>query len=127
VNETHLGDTATWLAETALTQGYVLPATEQQPLPRELRDDVGALSEHLLRLGKLTHFQATKLLRGISKGLFDGYQGGSIPAGQKSLAYALGYQADDRTLTDKEVDKAHKAIEGRPRNVLKGEIRGRND
>ena len=34
-------------------------------------------------------------------------------AGRKSLAYALTYQADDRTLTDKEVDKAHKKIQDR--------------
>ena len=45
--------------------------------------------------------------------LFDLYRGDSIPAGTKSLAYALTYLADDRTLTDKEVDRAHKSIEGR--------------
>src|SRR5262249_30606001 len=38
------------------------------------------------------------LLRGVR--LFDVYRGESIPAGKKSLAYALTYQADDRTLTD---------------------------
>ena len=40
--------------------------------------------------------------------LFDLYRGDSITAGAKSLAYALTYQADDRTLTDKEVDRAIK-------------------
>ena len=35
------------------------------------------------------------------------------------------YQADDRTLTDKEVDKAHKKIEDRLVHVLKGTIRGK--
>ena len=49
------------------------------------------------------------LLRGVR--LFDLYRGDSIGAGTKSLAYALTYQADDRTLTDKEVDRAHKKIE----------------
>jgi phenylalanyl-tRNA synthetase beta chain len=62
------------------------------------------------------------LLRGVR--LFDLYRGESIPAGKKSLAYALTYQADDRTLTDKEVDKAHKKIEDRLKHVLKAAIRG---
>lgn len=58
--------------------------------------------------------------------LFDVYRGPSIPSGTKSLAYALTYQADDRTLTDKEVDKAHKKIEDRLAHVLKGQIRGKD-
>jgi phenylalanyl-tRNA synthetase beta chain len=56
--------------------------------------------------------------------LFDVYRGESIPSGKKSLAYALTYLADDRTLTDKEVDKAHKKIEDRLKHVLKAQIRG---
>jgi phenylalanyl-tRNA synthetase beta chain len=62
------------------------------------------------------------LLRGIR--LFDLYRGSSIPPGTKSLAFALTYRADDRTLTDKEVDKAHKKIEDRLKQVLKAQIRG---
>ncbi len=57
--------------------------------------------------------------------LFDVYHGDNIPAGSKSLAYALTYQAADRTLTDKEVDQAHKKIENRLRHVLKAQIRGK--
>lgn len=56
--------------------------------------------------------------------LFDLYRGSSIPAGKKSLAYALTYQAPDRTLTDKEVDRAHKKIEDRLKHVLRSQIRG---
>ncbi|HVS36788.1 MAG TPA: phenylalanine--tRNA ligase subunit beta, partial [Gemmataceae bacterium] len=63
-----------------------------------------------------------ELLRGIR--LFDLYRGESIGPGVKSLAYALTYQADDRTLTDKEVDRAHKKIQDRLRHVLKAKIRG---
>src|SRR5262249_30047885 len=51
--------------------------------------------------------------------LFDLYRGESIPKGTKSLAYALSYQAEDRTLTDKEVDRAHKKIEDRVKHRLK--------
>jgi phenylalanyl-tRNA synthetase beta chain len=42
--------------------------------------------------------------------LFDIYTGEPIPSGKKSLAYALTYQAADRTLTDKEVAKVHQQI-----------------
>jgi phenylalanyl-tRNA synthetase beta chain len=56
--------------------------------------------------------------------LFDVYKGESIPAGTKSLAFALVYQAADKTLTDKEIEKAHQKVEGRLRHVLKAQIRG---
>ncbi|MBI1831368.1 MAG: phenylalanine--tRNA ligase subunit beta [Planctomycetes bacterium] len=64
-----------------------------------------------------------ELLSGVR--LFDLYRGNQIPPGTKSLAYALSYQAADRTLTDKEIDKAHKKIEDRLKNVLKATIRGK--
>jgi phenylalanyl-tRNA synthetase beta chain len=64
-----------------------------------------------------------ELLRQVR--LFDLYRGGSIPQGTKSLAYALTYQAEDRTLTDKEVDKAHRKIEDRLKHTLKAQIRGK--
>jgi phenylalanyl-tRNA synthetase beta chain len=64
------------------------------------------------------------LLRGLR--LFDVYKGESIPAGTKSLAYALTYQAQDKTLTDKEIEKAHEKIEGRLRHVLGAQIRGKS-
>lgn len=58
--------------------------------------------------------------------LFDVYTGDRIPAGTRSLAYALVYQPADKTLTDKEIDKAHQKIEGRLRHVLKAQIRGKD-
>lgn len=48
------------------------------------------------------------LLKGVR--LFDVYRGDPIPEGHKSLAYSLTYQADDRTLTDKEVASVHQKI-----------------
>jgi phenylalanyl-tRNA synthetase beta chain len=65
-----------------------------------------------------------ELLRDVR--LFDLYRGESIAQGKKSLAYALTYQADDRTLVDKEVDKAHKKIEARLTHVLKAQVRGKD-
>lgn len=42
--------------------------------------------------------------------LFDAYEGGSVPAGKKSLALACRYRAKDRTLTDEEVNRAHARV-----------------
>ena len=49
--------------------------------------------------------------------LFDVYRGPNLAAGKKSLAYAPTYQADDKTLTDKEVSKVHSKIVGRLEKV----------
>lgn len=42
--------------------------------------------------------------------LFDEYQGEHVPAGQRSLAFRLVYQAGDRTLTEAEVNPIHQNI-----------------
>jgi phenylalanyl-tRNA synthetase beta chain len=96
------------------------------PVPRfpaALRDIAVVVDEDITaeRLVKEIRTASGELLRDIR--LFDIYRGESIPAGKKSLAYALSYQAD-RTLTDKEVDKAHRKIEERLKHVLKAQIRG---
>ncbi|MGQ4807783.1 Phenylalanine--tRNA ligase beta subunit [Candidatus Entotheonellaceae bacterium PAL068K] len=49
------------------------------------------------------------LLRQVE--LFDLYQGESIPSGQKSLAYALTFQAADRSLTEDEVRTIYQRIQ----------------
>ncbi|MGD9099698.1 MAG: phenylalanine--tRNA ligase subunit beta [Anaerolineae bacterium] len=48
------------------------------------------------------------LLRGVR--LFDQYRGAQVGAGKKSLAYSLTFQADDRTLTDKDANKLREKI-----------------
>jgi phenylalanyl-tRNA synthetase beta chain len=97
------------------------------PVPRfpaALRDIAVVVEESVTaeRLAAEIRAAGGELLRGVR--LFDLYRGGSIPPGTKSLAYALTYQAEDRTLTDKEVDKAHKKIEDRLKHMLKAQIRG---
>jgi phenylalanyl-tRNA synthetase beta chain len=56
--------------------------------------------------------------------LFDVYAGDQIGAGRKSLAYTLVYQADDRTLTDEEVNGLHERILARLRQRFGAEVRG---
>jgi phenylalanyl-tRNA synthetase beta chain len=64
------------------------------------------------------------LLTGAS--LFDVYRGTGLPEGTKSLAFALTYQAPDRTLGDKEIAKAHEKVEGQLRRALGAQIRGKD-
>ena len=42
--------------------------------------------------------------------LFDVYKGKQIPEGKKSIAYAIVYRAENKTLTDEEVNKVHDKI-----------------
>jgi len=37
---------------------------------------------------------------------FDEYRGDQLPAGKKSVAFAITFQAPNRTLTDQDVDRA---------------------
>jgi phenylalanyl-tRNA synthetase beta chain len=57
--------------------------------------------------------------------LFDVYRGAPIPAGQKSLAYALVYRAPDRTLTDAETAERQTTVEAALRQRFGATIRGR--
>jgi phenylalanyl-tRNA synthetase beta chain len=42
--------------------------------------------------------------------VFDEYLGSSIPEGKKSLAYKVIYRAQDRTLTDSEINTLHQSV-----------------
>ncbi|MCR4407591.1 MAG: phenylalanine--tRNA ligase subunit beta [Anaerolineae bacterium] len=63
----------------------------------------------------------SSLLRNVL--LFDLYRGEQIPAGKKSLAYSLTYQADDRTLTDEEVARVQARIVRRLEQELGARLR----
>jgi phenylalanyl-tRNA synthetase beta chain len=55
--------------------------------------------------------------------LFDVYRGKGIPEGQKSLAYRIVYRDPDATLTDKRVEKAHRAVVKAARERLGATVR----
>jgi phenylalanyl-tRNA synthetase beta chain len=42
--------------------------------------------------------------------VFDQYLGAPVPEGKKSLAYKISYRAEDRTLTDAEVNELHQRL-----------------
>ena len=125
-----LGDRAILAGELdlELLQAVAPARYAYTPVPRfpaALRDIAVVVDRDVTaeRLVKEIRAAGGDLLRQVR--LFDIYQGGSIAEGKKSLAFALTYQADDRTLNDKEVDRVHKKIEDRLRHTLKALIRGK--
>ena len=56
--------------------------------------------------------------------LFDVYHGDQIPSGSKSLAYALTFQAPDRTLSDADATKVREKIIARLKRELSAQVRG---
>ena len=55
--------------------------------------------------------------------LFDLYHGDPIPPGRKSLAWRIVYRAPDRTLRDRDVDRARKGIIRRLQRQFNAQIR----
>ena len=55
--------------------------------------------------------------------LFDIYEGPPIPEGKKGISYRIRYQANDRTLTDEEVNQYHEKILSRLKEVFPLELR----
>jgi phenylalanyl-tRNA synthetase beta chain len=95
------------------------------PYPPALRDIAVIVDETVTAEQVVKEIRAAsgELLRDAR--LFDLYRGESIAAGKKSLAYALTYQSNVSTLTDKEIDDVHKKVENRVKHVLKATIRGK--
>ena len=56
--------------------------------------------------------------------LFDLYRGDQIPKGKKSLAYALTFQASDRTLSDADASKVREKIVARLKREIDAQVRG---
>ena len=55
--------------------------------------------------------QASKLVASVR--VFDVYRGEQLPAGKKSVAFAIRYQASDRTLTTEDANREQSRIVGR--------------
>jgi phenylalanyl-tRNA synthetase beta chain len=55
--------------------------------------------------------------------IFDVYQGPQIEDGYKSMAYALTFRAEDRTLVDEDVNKGMKKILDKLENLLEAKLR----
>lgn len=59
----------------------------------------------------------------MSVRLFDLFTGNALPAGKRSLALTLRYRAEDRTLTEAEINTAHEQVVSLVRERFAAEIR----
>jgi phenylalanyl-tRNA synthetase beta chain len=55
--------------------------------------------------------------------LFDVYRGPPIPEGRKGVSYRIRYQANDRTLTDEEVNRSHEKVIFQLKEIFQVELR----
>ena len=55
--------------------------------------------------------------------LFDVYRGAPIPEGKKGISFRIRYQANDRTLTDEEVNQDHEELISRLKEIFHLELR----
>ncbi|MEK7709117.1 MAG: phenylalanine--tRNA ligase subunit beta, partial [candidate division NC10 bacterium] len=128
------GEAVGWFGELALgpQEGYDLAGPVF--LAELSLDRLGALPPRRVRYRALPHFPAVQrdvafvmpqalaveevereirqrggaLLKSVT--LFDVYAGKGVESGMRSVAWSLTFQADDRTLTDEEVNALHAAI-----------------
>ena len=110
-----LPQTRVGLAELDLEAIIALATTlrEMQPISRfpAISQDLAVIVDHdvpAARVLEIIRQAGGDILREAV--LFDLYRGPQIPPGKVSLAYALTYQAGDRTLTDEEVGHLQERI-----------------
>ena len=85
---------------------YEMPS----PYPEVIRD-IAVLVPIKTLAGEIIqkiHFIGGKIIRDVE--IFDIFQGPPLPEEKKNLAFRIIYQAKDRTLTSKEIDKTMKKI-----------------
>ncbi|MCL2519103.1 MAG: phenylalanine--tRNA ligase subunit beta, partial [Oscillospiraceae bacterium] len=84
-----------------------------KPLPKYpvVTRDFAFVCDESLEVGKIEEIMCKtggKLVENVT--LFDVYRGNQVPDGKKSVAFNVTMRADDRTLTDEEVDKVANKI-----------------
>lgn len=115
VSETYGVEERCYIAELNLDVLFKYSDTEKKyiPLPKfpaVTRDLAVLVDEEILvqDIEEIIKKQGGKILESVK--LFDVYQGKQIPEGKKSIAYALIYRGENKTLTDNEVNKVHDKI-----------------
>jgi phenylalanyl-tRNA synthetase beta chain len=117
------------VAELSLDEIEAMPTrlVQHRPLPRHpavSRDLAVVVPVHVTAaaIERAIHDLRVPWLRRAE--LFDVYEGAQVGPGRRSLAYGLVYQAEDRTLTDAEVNQVHAELVERLRTELGAEVRG---
>ena len=92
-----------------------------KPLPKfpAVTRDIALLVKDMILVKQIEDIirkRSGKILEDIK--LFDIYKGKQVPDGMKSIAYSITFRAEDRTLTDEDVNKAmQKIITGLKDNI----------
>jgi phenylalanyl-tRNA synthetase beta chain len=81
--------------------------------------DAGVQAGQILKFIRNFHPERLREVR-----LFDVYAGKPVPVGRKSLTFALTYRADDRTLTDEEVNSIQTRVVEQLRQRFGAQLRG---
>lgn len=108
-------DTRCYVAELDLASivDAISHKTQYRRLPRfpAVTRDIALLVDKKVAVAELeeTITKASGELLDTVK-LFDVYQGAQIPAGKKSVAYAISFRAADRSLTNEEINKVFNKI-----------------
>jgi phenylalanyl-tRNA synthetase beta chain len=103
---------------------YALKQRRMQPVSRfpAVEQDIALIVDEDVPAGNMLRvLQDASLVR--SARIFDVYRGDQVPAGKKSIAFDLFYQAEDHTLTDDEVAKAQRKVLERLRREFGAELR----
>lgn len=97
-----------------------------RPLPRfpAIYRDLSTVVDNTLESGKVVETIWTFRQPFIEEvSLFDVYRGAPIPEGKKGITYRIRYQAEDRTLTDEEVNQYHEEVISRLKDIFPLELR----
>jgi phenylalanyl-tRNA synthetase beta chain len=122
-------DQAVTLAEIdfdrLIDQGMSPPQYRAIPRFPSASRDLSVIVEAGVQAGQILRYLQTfhaELLREVR--LFDVYAGQPVPSGRKSLTFALTYRADDRTLTDEEVNSIQTQVVEQLRQRFGAQLRG---
>ena len=91
--------------------------------PEVRRDFALLLDDHVTfeSIHKIAKQSEKQLLKSVN--LFDVYQGKNLPAGKKSYAVSFTLQDENKTLTDKQIDKIMKTLQTQFETQLGAELR----
>lgn len=108
-------DTLGYMAELNLDVLYEMSNTVKayKPLPKfpAVTRDIALLVDDEVLVGNIEEAIVKAGGNMVEKvTLFDIYKGKQIEEGKKSIAYAISYRDENKTLTDKEVNKVHDKI-----------------
>ncbi|MDT0642959.1 phenylalanine--tRNA ligase subunit beta [Zunongwangia sp. F363] len=100
--------------------------TKFSAIPRHpaVRRDFALLLDDMIKyeeIEKIAYQTEKKLLKEVN--LFDVYQGNNLPDGKKSYAVSFLFQDENKTLTDKQVDKMMNRLQQRFEKELNAELR----